>query len=84
MICRSISKKTAQIRACARAAPPSQTARYFGLSDIEPGVIPRNHRTDSIDYAVVMSGEIDMEMDDTVVHLKAGMCSCNGPQFTIG
>jgi mannose-6-phosphate isomerase-like protein (cupin superfamily) len=29
-------------------------------------------RTDNIDYAVVMSGEIDMEMDDTVVHLKAG------------
>jgi mannose-6-phosphate isomerase-like protein (cupin superfamily) len=28
-------------------------------------------RTDSIDYAVVMSGEIDMEMDGTVVHLKA-------------
>ncbi|MEK9678800.1 MAG: cupin domain-containing protein [Rhodospirillaceae bacterium] len=33
---------------------------------------PRNHRTDSIDYAVVISGEIDMEMDDTVVHLSAG------------
>jgi len=29
-------------------------------------------RIDSIDYAVVMSGEIDMEMADTVVHLKAG------------
>ena len=33
---------------------------------------PRNHRTDSIDFAVVMSGEIDMELDDEVVHLKAG------------
>ena len=41
---------------------------YYG-----PGVTPRNHRTDSIDYAVVMSGEIDMELDDGVtVHLKAG------------
>ena len=31
------------------------------------------HRTDSIDYAVVMSGEIDMELDNGVsVHLKAG------------
>lgn len=37
-----------------------------------PGVSPRNHRTDSIDYAFVLSGEIDMEMDDTVVHLKQG------------
>ena len=33
---------------------------------------PRNHRTDSIDYAVVMSGEVDMELDGTSVHLKAG------------
>src|SRR5215813_4993622 len=44
----------------------------FRVIEFEPGVAPRNHRTDSIDYAVVMSGEIDMEMDDTVVHLKAG------------
>jgi len=38
----------------------------------DPGVTPRNHRTDSIDYAVVISGEIDMDLDGTVVHLKAG------------
>ena len=36
------------------------------------GVAPRNHRTDSIDYGVVMSGEIDMELDGTIVHLRAG------------
>ena len=40
---------------------------YYG-----PGVAPRNHRTDSIDYAVVISGEIDMELDVGSVHLKAG------------
>jgi quercetin dioxygenase-like cupin family protein len=44
----------------------------FRVIEFEPGVAPRNHRTDSIDYAVVMAGEIDMEMDDTVVHLRAG------------
>ena len=44
----------------------------FRVAEFGPGVAPRNHRTDSIDYAVVMSGEIDMELDDTVVHLKAG------------
>ena len=44
----------------------------FRVLELEPGVAPRNHRTVSIDYAVVISGEIDMEMDDTVVHLKAG------------
>ena len=44
----------------------------FRVIDFAPGVAPRNHRTDSIDYAIVMSGEIDMELDDTTVHLKAG------------
>ena len=44
----------------------------FRVVEFGPGVAPRNHRTDSIDYAVVMSGEIDMVLDDTVVHLKAG------------
>ena len=38
----------------------------------EPGVAPRRHRTDSIDYGVVLSGEIDMELDDEVVTLRAG------------
>ena len=34
---------------------------------------PRNHRTNSIDYAVVISGAIEMELDDkVVVKLKAG------------
>jgi quercetin dioxygenase-like cupin family protein len=44
----------------------------FRVVEFAPGVAPRNHRTDSIDYAIVMSGEIDMELDDTVVHLKSG------------
>jgi mannose-6-phosphate isomerase-like protein (cupin superfamily) len=44
----------------------------FRIVEFAPGVAPRNHRTDSIDYAVVVSGEIDMEFDDSVVHLKAG------------
>ena len=44
----------------------------FRILELAPGVTPRNHRTNSIDYAVVMSGEVDMELDDTTVHLKAG------------
>ena len=44
----------------------------FRVVSFGPGVAPRNHRTDSIDYAVVISGEIDMEMDGGSVHLKAG------------
>jgi mannose-6-phosphate isomerase-like protein (cupin superfamily) len=44
----------------------------FRILELAPAVSPRNHRTDSIDYAVVMSGEVDMELDETSVHLKAG------------
>jgi len=44
----------------------------FRIVEFAPGVAPRNHRTDSIDYAVIVSGEIDMEIDDSVVHLQAG------------
>ena len=44
----------------------------FRVISYGPGVAPRNHRTSSIDYAVVISGELDMEMDGAVVHLTAG------------
>ena len=33
---------------------------------------PGMHKTDSVDYAVVMSGEIDMLLDEEEVHLTAG------------
>ena len=44
----------------------------FRVVEFSPGVQSRNHRTDSIDYAVVMAGEIDMDIDGAMVHLKAG------------
>jgi mannose-6-phosphate isomerase-like protein (cupin superfamily) len=33
---------------------------------------PLMHRTRTIDYAIVMAGEIDMLLDETEIHLKAG------------
>jgi uncharacterized cupin superfamily protein len=30
------------------------------------------HRTKSVDYAIILSGEIDMLLDDSEVHLKTG------------
>lgn len=45
----------------------------FRISRLEPGVGPRMHRTESLDYAIVLSGEVDMELDDgETVHLTAG------------
>jgi mannose-6-phosphate isomerase-like protein (cupin superfamily) len=39
------------------------------------GLPPRHplmHRTRTFDYAIIMSGEIDMLLDEGEVHLKAG------------
>tara|TARA_B100001250_G_scaffold414629_1_gene454967 strand:- start:11911 stop:12519 length:609 start_codon:yes stop_codon:yes gene_type:complete len=44
----------------------------FRIGKYDPGVAPRNHRTESIDYAVVLSGEIYMGLDDGEVHLRQG------------
>jgi quercetin dioxygenase-like cupin family protein len=44
----------------------------FRIVEYQPGVAPREHRTESLDYAVVLSGAIDMELDGTVVHLRRG------------
>ncbi|MFK4448299.1 quercetin dioxygenase-like cupin family protein [Caballeronia udeis] len=55
-----------------RVATAHPDGTVFRVIEYAPGVTPRNHRTDSIDYAVVLSGEIDMDLDGTEVHLKAG------------
>jgi len=45
----------------------------FRILQLEPGHAERMHRTDSIDYAVVMQGEVDMELrPGTSTRLKAG------------
>lgn len=33
---------------------------------------PHMHATDSVDYAIVIAGEIDMLLDDSEVHMKTG------------
>ncbi len=51
----------------------SAITREMGLP--QEGTPPRHplmHRTRSVDYAIILSGEIDMLLDDSEVHLKAG------------
>jgi quercetin dioxygenase-like cupin family protein len=52
-------------------APPPNGTR-FTVNDIPPGNTGVMHRTETIDYVIVISGEIDMEMDASTVKLKAG------------
>jgi mannose-6-phosphate isomerase-like protein (cupin superfamily) len=46
--------------------------KEMGLSNQSDSKHAGMHRTRSIDYAVVMEGEIDMLLDDSEVHLAAG------------
>jgi mannose-6-phosphate isomerase-like protein (cupin superfamily) len=62
-------KEDGGVRAVASTDP---NGTVFRIVRYEPGVAPRNHRTDSVDYAVIISGEIDMVLDDSTVHLKQG------------
>jgi mannose-6-phosphate isomerase-like protein (cupin superfamily) len=50
----------------------SKEDTVFRIVRYDPGVAPRNHRTETIDYAIVMSGSIDMDLDGTIVHLNQG------------
>jgi quercetin dioxygenase-like cupin family protein len=44
----------------------------FRICRYEPGVAERWHRTDSLDYGIVLSGEMWMQLNEEEVHLKAG------------
>ena len=52
--------------------PPPENGSRFAVITFPPGNPGRMHRTETIDYVVVISGEIDMDMDDSTVKLKAG------------
>ena len=53
------------------AAPPAHGSR-FAVIDFAPKSTGGVHRTETIDYVIVLSGEIEMQMDDSVVKMKAG------------
>jgi quercetin dioxygenase-like cupin family protein len=52
-------------------APPPRGTR-FTINDIPPGAPGVMHRTETVDYCIVLAGEVDMDMDDSSVRLKAG------------
>ena len=50
-----------------------ENGTVFRILELQPGNTPRVHRTNSLDYAVIMKGEIDMELETgEITHLKAG------------
>jgi quercetin dioxygenase-like cupin family protein len=52
-------------------APPPNGSRLT-VNDIPPGNKAIMHRTETLDYAIVLSGELDMDLDDSTVKVRAG------------
>lgn len=52
-------------------APPPLGTR-FAVIDFPPGNKPHMHRTETVDYVIVLEGEIEMDMDESTVKMKAG------------
>ena len=52
--------------------PPPERGSIFRIVDFPAGAKVEMHRTRSIDYAVVIEGEIDMLLPGGEVHLRAG------------
>jgi len=52
-------------------APPAKGTR-FTVIDFPPGNHPHMHRTETVDYVIMIEGEIEMDMDASTVKLKQG------------
>ena len=52
-------------------APLAKGTR-FAVIDFPPGNHPHIHRTETVDYVIVIEGEIEMDMNQSTVKLKAG------------
>lgn len=68
----SIGEDVEDMGARILGTPPPANGTRFTINDIPPGRPGRMHRTETIDYAIVLAGEIDMEMDGSTVKLKTG------------
>ena len=52
-------------------APPQSGSRFI-VMEFAPGIASEMHRTETVDYVIVIEGEIEMDMDQSTVKLKAG------------
>ena len=52
--------------------PPPAGGTRFTIMELQPGNAPRMHRTDTIDYVICLSGEVEMDLDESTVKMKAG------------
>jgi quercetin dioxygenase-like cupin family protein len=68
----AIGEPIEDVGARKHATPPPPNGTRLTIIDYPPGNRGQMHRTETVDYVIVMAGEIAMELDDSSVTLKAG------------
>jgi quercetin dioxygenase-like cupin family protein len=52
--------------------PPAPNGTKIRINEFPPGVVSPVHRTQSVDYGIVLSGEVVLVLDDSETVLRAG------------
>jgi quercetin dioxygenase-like cupin family protein len=56
----------------ALSVPPTPNGTKIRINEFPPGVVSPMHRTQSVDYGIVLSGEMVLVLDDSETVLRAG------------
>ena len=56
----------------ALSVPPAPNGTKIRVNEFPPGVVSPMHRTQSVDYGIVLSGEMVLVLDDSETVLRAG------------
>jgi quercetin dioxygenase-like cupin family protein len=56
----------------ALSVPPAPNGTKIRINEFPPGVVSPMHRTQSVDYGIVLSGEMVLVLDDSERVLRAG------------
>ena len=56
----------------ALSVPPTPNGTKIRINEFPPGVVSPVHRTQSVDYGIVLSGEMVLVLDDSETVLRAG------------
>jgi len=56
----------------ALTVPPAPNGTKIRINEFPPGVVSPVHRTQSVDYGIVLDGEVVLVLDDSEATLRAG------------
>ena len=54
------------------SVPPAPNGTKIRINELPPGVVSPMHRTQSVDYGIVLSGEVVLVLEDSETVLRAG------------